>query len=148
MGKYDEIMHMSRPVSKAHPPMDRAARAKQFMPFAALTGFGDVLSEKERIFIRCPVPGEDERARTDEALRLTADLLDRGETPRVRLKYFLPMGPADEDGAPLGIVRDAEGTADKMNGGRLRVDGVWYPLEALTGLNIAMDSAPDAGDGP
>ena len=148
MGKYDEIMRMSRPVPKTHPPMDRAARAKQFMPFAALTGFGDVLSERERIFVRRPVPGEDERARTDEALRRTAELLDRGETPVVRLRVFLPMVPADEDGAPLGILRDVRGTADKLNGGRLRVDGVFYPLEALTGLSLGRDGVSPAGEDP
>lgn len=33
------------------PKMDRAERAKQFMPFAALKGYEDALREKERIVV-------------------------------------------------------------------------------------------------
>lgn len=35
--------------NKIHPKMDRGNRAKQFMPFDALKGFREALTEKERI---------------------------------------------------------------------------------------------------
>ena len=35
-----------------HPKMDRANRAKQFMPFDALKGFREALAEKEREIAR------------------------------------------------------------------------------------------------
>ena len=140
MGKYDDIIRMERPVSRKHPPMERAARAKQFMPFAALTGFEGLLAERERIFVPCPVPGEDERTRMDAALRRVAGLLAEGIRPAVSLSYFMAVGRQDEDGIPMGLIRDAAGTADKLNSGRLRVGGAYYPIDALTALCVTEDA--------
>lgn len=39
---------MGNSVRNAHIKMDKANRAKQFMPFDALTGFREALREKER----------------------------------------------------------------------------------------------------
>ena len=47
-GKYDDILYLSRPVSKKHPPMPPEARAAQFAPFAALTGHGAAITETAR----------------------------------------------------------------------------------------------------
>ncbi len=38
-GKYDDIIHLSRPVSKTRPRMSMVDRGAQFSPFAALPGF-------------------------------------------------------------------------------------------------------------
>lgn len=38
MKKYQDIIRLSRPVSRKHPPMPREERAKQFSPFVALKG--------------------------------------------------------------------------------------------------------------
>ena len=46
--KYDKIINLPHHVSKKHKPMSRTARAAQFSPFAALTGFEDDIDE-ERI---------------------------------------------------------------------------------------------------
>ena len=43
--KYDDIIGLEHPTSKRHPCMSRADRAAQFAPFAALTGYGDVIDE-------------------------------------------------------------------------------------------------------
>ena len=43
--KYLDMLDMERPVSLRHPPMPLLNRAAQFMPFAALTGYEDVISE-------------------------------------------------------------------------------------------------------
>ena len=45
MKKYEDIIGLSRPVSKKHPPMSRENRAAQFAPFAALTGFEGAIKE-------------------------------------------------------------------------------------------------------
>ena len=49
MGKYDDIINMSHHVSKRHPQMSLEARSAQFAPFAALTGYGDVINETGRL---------------------------------------------------------------------------------------------------
>ena len=46
--KYDDIIHLPRPVSTGHPRMSLADRAAQFSPFAALTGHGAAIREAER----------------------------------------------------------------------------------------------------
>ena len=48
-GKYDDIIHMERPVSRHHVPMPIENRAAQFAPFAALTGYDDAVDEAARI---------------------------------------------------------------------------------------------------
>ena len=45
--RYDDMVGMERP-PHFRPPMDRAARAAQFAPFQALTGYGDVLEDTAR----------------------------------------------------------------------------------------------------
>lgn len=45
--RYDDIIDMLRP--KAKNPMPVSNRAAQFMPFAALTGYGDAIDESGRI---------------------------------------------------------------------------------------------------
>ena len=43
--RYDDLIDLPRPDPQRHPRMPRAERAAQFAPFAALTGFGDVIDE-------------------------------------------------------------------------------------------------------
>lgn len=59
MKKYDDMLGMERPVSFRHPKMNRIARAAQFAPFAALTGFEELVAEEARVT-------EDETELTEE----------------------------------------------------------------------------------
>ncbi len=43
--RYGDIIDLEHPEPKHHPRMDREARAAQFAPFAALTGYEDVIDE-------------------------------------------------------------------------------------------------------
>mgnify|MGYP006873046256 CR=1 FL=1 len=43
--EYDDIITLPRHVSLKHPHMSRLDRAAQFAPFAALTGYGDMIDE-------------------------------------------------------------------------------------------------------
>jgi hypothetical protein len=45
---YADIMDKERPVLPKHPPMPRASRAKQFMPFASLRGFEREIANQRR----------------------------------------------------------------------------------------------------
>ena len=45
---YDDIINLPHPVSKNHPQMPMSNRAAQFAPFAALTGYGEAISETVR----------------------------------------------------------------------------------------------------
>ncbi|MBW3095580.1 hypothetical protein KIH75_09630 [Bifidobacterium sp. 64T4] len=46
--KYDDIIELPHHTSRTHPRMSMHNRAAQFMPFAALTGYEDVLDRTVR----------------------------------------------------------------------------------------------------
>lgn len=46
--RYDDIIDLQRPRTGRHKPMEPSARAAQFAPFAALTGYEDVIRETAR----------------------------------------------------------------------------------------------------
>ena len=45
MRDYDDIIHLPHYEPKHHPRMSMAARAAQFAPFAALTGYDDAIRQ-------------------------------------------------------------------------------------------------------
>ena len=46
---YADIFHLPRPVSERHPPMSLQDRAAQFAPFAALSGYHDMIEEEAQL---------------------------------------------------------------------------------------------------
>ncbi len=75
---------------KTHPKMQRAERAKQFMPFDALKGFREALAEKERVTVPKKEFSEEYSAGLDGRLRrirrkdfVTAEYYKDGEYVRV-----------------------------------------------------------------
>ena len=48
-GKYDDIINLPHHVSTKHPQMSLEARSAQFAPFAALTGYDEMIQETVRI---------------------------------------------------------------------------------------------------
>ncbi len=46
---YEDIIHLPHHASVKHPPMPVHDRAAQFSPFAALTGYQDIIEEETRI---------------------------------------------------------------------------------------------------
>lgn len=47
--QYEDILYRARPVSKRHRQMEISDRAAQFMPFAALVGYNDLIREASRL---------------------------------------------------------------------------------------------------
>ncbi len=46
---YEQLLFLPHHVSVSHTPMPRSSRAAQFAPFAALTGYEQVLREQEQL---------------------------------------------------------------------------------------------------
>ena len=84
-GKYDDILHLPHHTSKTHPRMSRLDRAAQFSPFAALTGYDDVVKETARLTDAQVELTEDEKAVLNERLRL---VMESGSEAAVT--WFLP----------------------------------------------------------
>ena len=49
MSRYDDIIDIPRWNPKSHPRMSENKRAAQFAPFAALTGYDEMISETARL---------------------------------------------------------------------------------------------------
>lgn len=85
---YEDIINLPRPVSKTHKSMSMHNRAAQFMPFAALTGYDDSITEATRLTERKVELSEDELAILDEKLQLISEGISF--RPEVTVTYFVP----------------------------------------------------------
>ena len=88
MGKYDDIIHLSRPVSTRHAPMSMIDRGAQFSPFAALTGYDAAISETARLTDQPMELDESQQAVINGKIRLL--MQHEKEQPRVLLTWFCP----------------------------------------------------------
>lgn len=88
LSRYEDIIHLPRPVSKKHSPMSNFDRAAQFSPFAALTGYDAVIAETGRLTDQCIELDEGGKALLDEKLQVLREHLE--EQPEVKLTVFCP----------------------------------------------------------
>ena len=86
--RYDDIIHLSRPVSKKRSPMSNFDRAAQFSPFAALTGYDTVIAETGRLTDTRIELDEGGKALLDEKLQTIREHL--AQQPKVKLTVFCP----------------------------------------------------------
>lgn len=85
--KYGDIIHLPHHVSSVHPHMPVSDRAAQFAPFAALTGYGDVIKETARQTDEGPDLSEDEKQELNYKIQLACAL--PGDKPEIVLTYFV-----------------------------------------------------------
>lgn len=85
--KYGDIIHLPHHVSSVHPHMPVSDRAAQFAPFAALTGYGEVIKETARQTDERPDLSEDEKQELNYKIQLACAL--SGEKPEIVLTYFV-----------------------------------------------------------
>lgn len=103
---YSDIINLPHHVSRNHPQMPMEARAAQFAPFAALTGYDAVIHETARLTDRQVELEEYDNERLN---RIFSELMDSlEEHPVVTVSYFKP----DEHKAGGGI-RDCYGTTEE-----------------------------------
>ena len=123
--RYDDIPHLPHPVSLKHPPMPTQARAAQFAPFPALTGYGEAIRETARLTQRCVALSDDALAALDAVIRRLAERLP--EAPQAAIRYFVP--DARKEGGTYATLR-----------GRIRkIDAVARMLTLADGACIPMD---------
>lgn len=86
--RYSDLFNLPHPTSAKHPRMSAEARAAQFSPFAALTGYGDAVEETARWTDTQAGLGEAETAALDQKLRLLQEL--GGTAGEISVCYFRP----------------------------------------------------------
>ena len=124
--KYGEILDADRPLLLAYPRMSLHKRASQFSPFAALTGYAAAVSESARRTEQRPELSEDQKEELDREFRKLSAELDRGESPRITLRFFLP----DE--------RKAGGSTQFYRGGLSKIDRQKRLLRFSDGTEISI----------
>lgn len=97
---YADIIHLPHHISKKHRPMPLADRAAQFSPFAALTGYDDVINETARLVDQKTELSEDARLLLDRKLHTLSINID--EQPEINITYFVPDTKKD-GGAYLSV---------------------------------------------
>ena len=85
--KYEDILYLEPPVSKIHRKMSISERAAQFMPFAALTGYEDLIRESSRMTQRRIELSETEIEELTHKLEFLH--VHEKEKPLIKVMYFL-----------------------------------------------------------
>ena len=126
-GPYDDILDLPHPTSKKHPRMSIAARAAQFAPFAALTGYGDAIKETARLTDQQLELDENEKALLNEKLLLLYQHLK--EHPLVTITFFVP-----DTKKAGGSYQTITGSVKKLQGYERRLimtDGTIIPIDSI-----------------
>lgn len=86
--RYRDMLYMTHPEPKTRPRMSVADRAAQFSPFAALTGYDDVIRETARTTHSEIQLDEDKMSVLNEKLRILAE--SAASRPEITVTYFVP----------------------------------------------------------
>ena len=129
-GKYDDILSMSYPHPSKHQRMEMRERAAQFSPFAALTGYGDIIDEEARHVDERPMLSDDEKAIINEKLQMISTHPSR----HVRLTCF------SEDSLKRGgkiTLKEGQATKlDKEKGTLYLESGIRVHFEDIISIEI------------
>ncbi len=132
---YGDIIGAERPAPRNHRPMARAERAKQFMPFATLRGYGDILADRE-IGSDSRAEGDDDgEALLNEALSGLRRALDAGLKPEIRLQVY------ETDRSLRLHVTELKGRAERLSEAErtLRISGRTIPLDDIRFVSLTDD---------
>lgn len=88
MSNYDDIINLPHYELKYHKRMSMSSRAGQFSPFAALTGYSDLVNEASRITDRKIELSEEEKVELDRKLQIIGNNIK--DKPEVIITYFIP----------------------------------------------------------
>ena len=85
---YEDIVDLPHHVSKKHPQPTMADRAARFAPFAAITGYEEMVLEEARVTDDRIEMDESSKAALNEKLNMILEFID--EQPEVSITYFEP----------------------------------------------------------
>ena len=124
-----DIINLPHHVSHNHPQMPMEARAAQFAPFAALTGYDAVIHETARLTDRQVELEEYDNERLNRKFADLMSILDNH--PEITVSYFLP----DE--------RKAGGSYNTTSGKVMKIDTYEHLLWMDDGTKIPITDIID-----
>ena len=123
---YEDIVNLPPHISKKHPQPSMMDRAARFAPFAAITGYEEMVLEEARVTEEQIHLDEDAVALICEKINMIQEFID--EEPEVKITYFEP------DKKKTG------GTYITITGTPKRVDEYEQLLIMNDGKKIKLDS--------
>ena len=135
--EYGDLIDRPHPVSRKHFPMSRLNRAAQFSPFAALTGYDDLITESARETDARRTPDEGRISELDRRLRL---LFRDGEAPEATFTWFVPDGK--KAGGKYVTARGRAIRCDRLGRTLTLADGTVIPLEDLWDIDEMAGPVP------
>lgn len=142
--RYSDIIDMPRPYNKRRKPMSLHDRAAQFAPFAALSGYDDMVREQARLTDRELDLSEYELEELGRTLSFLSEERKNKKTPRVSLSYFVPdlrkSGGSYE--TVTGMVKEVDAAAQRLllygsdNTDDKRIKPIEIPFNRIIVLNI------------
>ena len=129
---YADIVDLPPHISKKHPQASVNDRAARFSPFAAITGYEEMVLEEARVTEQKAVLTEDGKSLINEKLRLVAACVS--ENPEVAVTYFVP-----DKKKPGGayVLHCGRVVSVDSNGGCLMFsEGEKVPFEDILELNV------------
>lgn len=134
---YSDIIDLERPVSR-FPKMYRQARAAQFAPFAALTGYEDAVKEASRFVGEKPLLDDQEIERINQTLKGAIEFDDA-----VDLIIFEP--DSHKSGGRVGRVTSRIKKIDETERKLVLENGRQIILENIVGIKTedsSLDQVP------
>ncbi len=130
MNDYEDMLFLPHPVSKNHLQMSLRERAAQFSPFAALTGYEEVIQETARLTQKKHILDEN---KLEEMERLFTRLLEmpseKREQERIQVVHF-QKDPKKDGGyykSTSGYLKKADFIEKKL----LLSEGDWIYFEDI-----------------
>ena len=119
---YEDIVDLPRPISKKHPQASIEDRAARFSPFAAISGYEEMVREAARFTQPRIELDENRKAVLDERMRQSV-----GQT--VRITYFEP--DLKKEGGAYRIVTDTVRCIDEHKRRLLLEDGAPIAIDEI-----------------
>ena len=138
---YEDIVNLPPHISKKHPQPSMMDRAARFAPFAAITGYEEMVLEEARVTEEQIHLDEDAVALICEKINMIQEFID--EEPEVRITYFEP-DKKKSGGAYITItgtpkrVDEYEQLLIMTDGKKIKFDSI-YPLESELFLTLGLE---------
>ena len=130
--KYSDIINLKHHVSRKHPQMSMEARAAQFAPFAALTGFDEKVEETARQTSKKIELNEEEKTILDNKLQIILNKLKL--RPVVTFTYFVK--DLKKDGGKYVTVTGIVKKIDEYNSLIILEDNTQVPILDVISIEI------------
>ena len=87
---YNDVIDIPHWEPLKHERMSLFERAAQFSPFAALTGYDEMIDEEAREVDAQEELSDEDMEILNQQINRMAEMLENGETPEIIITYFVP----------------------------------------------------------